>query len=371
MTGSMAELSFSNDAGIPDGLWSPGARPCEPVGAATRHMLDLARFFPVEGLHWSDMLVSETRRHLAGCTNAIETALVMDMDAVLPDALPCALSGCGADRIAWSTLQARPQLIGAPLLSHMRLRAGVGLLARGTLEMRGDAVAPAGEDNGWLIDDADEAVAQAAVALMLAEGRWTAIGGEDMLMRPDLPAEHYAELVWTVAAVLGTAIARTGALGSERAMEAVDAAALRLLARHDERVGALAHAVALARLLRDRADHAQHLGRALAQGRILLFAALAADRARLRMESVLDAMIQQPLAVLAGLCHALGGSSSDFRHLLLRLMPVRGLGDSALMIAGARFEALTDEEAQAAIAPLRRPEELRIPLAMLDEDRGH
>ncbi|WP_336960195.1 DUF2336 domain-containing protein [Sphingobium aquiterrae] len=359
----MAELSFSNDAGIPDGLWSPVARPCGPVGAATRHMLDLARFFPVDGLHWSDMLVSETRRHLAGCTNAVETALVMDLDAAIAGALPG-----GGDRIAWSTLQTRPQVIGASLLSHMRLRAGVGLLMRGALEARGEAVAPAGEDSGWLIDDADAVVAQAAVALALAEGRWSVIGGEDMPMRPDLPAEYFAELVWMVAAVLGTALARAGVLDRERAMEAVDAAALRLLARHDEQAGALAHAVALARLLRDRPDHAEHLGRALAQGRILLFAALAADRARIRMEAVLDALIQQPLAVLAGLCHVLGGSSTDFRHLLLRLMPVRGLDDSALVIAGARFEALTADEAKAAIVPLRRPEALRGPLAMLGED---
>jgi hypothetical protein len=361
----MAELSFSNGAGTAGGLWSPAARIWEPVSAATWHVLDLSRFFPVAGLHWSDMMVSETRRQLAGCTNAVETALMVELDHEVAAALP----GSGADRLAWPILQSRPHLIGPALLAHMRLRAGVALLARSGGASKGDAVAPAAED-GWLMDGADGPVAQAAVVLALAEGRWSAVGGEDMPMRPDLPAEHFADLIWVVAAVLGTVLSRSGALAKGQAVAAVDAAALRLLARHDEGTGALAGAMALARLLRDRPDHAEHLGRALSQGRTLLFAALAAERAEIGMEAVLDALIQQPLPVLAGLCHVLGGSVSDFRHLLLRLQPVRGLDDTALLAAAASFEAMTLEDARAALAPLRRPPELRGPLGILDGEGG-
>jgi hypothetical protein len=358
----MADKSLSEGAAAPGTLWSPDSESFRPVAAATNHLIDLARFFPMDGMRWSDMLVSMTRRHIAGCINALETALIVELDA----SLVAALSAAGGEgRVVWPVVQSHPHLIGPALLAHMRLRAGVGLLARGTGEGRGDAVAPEGEDNGWLVDDADQAVAGTAMALALAEGRWAAPDAEDAPMRPDLPAEHFSALVWMVAAALGMAIVRTGALPEDQAMAAVDVAALRLLARHEEQGGALAVALRLARMIRDREDRPGQMGRALGQGRILLFAALAAGQAEISIEAVLDVLVQQPVPVLAAFCHILGGTAADFQHLLLRLAPVRALDDAALIAAGPLFTAMDAAQAQALVAPLRRPAELRAPLSLL------
>lgn len=358
---AMSATSFSHGQADPAGSWPLAVFGGGPVAAPARHMLDLARFFPVDGLQWPDVLVAATRRHLAGCFNTLETEMRGALEQHLGGAAPSSVPA----PILWTLVQYRPHVVSPALLAHMRLRGAVGLLVRNAAPAQGDRLAPVADQADWLVNDADPAVAEAAADLALAEERWAAVAGEDSPLRADLPADHYADLVWTAAALLGDAFHRAGA-GSEEAYNAVTKVALDLLSVHDEGSGAIARAALLARLLRGRPDEELLLGQALGRRRYLLFAALAAERVAVHPEAILQALIDGSIDNVAALTYALGGSSSDFRHLLVQLRPVRsGLDDLRIVAHADRYDQLTERDIAAAFATLRQPVDLRSKLAMI------
>lgn len=333
-----------------------------PVAASIRHLLDLARFFPAAAAAWPDTLATETRRHVAGCLATMETALLLELahTAAAPalPALPAPL--------LWPAIQNQSQLLSADLMAHMRLRAAVGLLGRQSMRTGGDDAAAPAPEPAWTKGDAASGIADAAAAVALAEGRWAATGSEDAAMRADLPAEHYSELLWTAAALIGAALARSALISAPTAIAAVAWAATELLARHDEENTAFGQAALLARLMRGHADFASLLSQAIGQRRYLLFAALAGEWADIGTEAALETLVQGPVERLAGLCHALGGAPSDFRHLLADLMPVRGAIDDVTLVALAdAYDRMTPAEADSELAILRQPAPLRAKLAQI------
>lgn len=331
------------------------------------HLLDLVQFIPSGVGVWTDALKSETRRHLAGCLCGLQAALFGRLAGT--DVAP-ALDGI-ADFSAWAGVQRHPQLIGPELIAHMRVRAAVGLLGRQSGVALDGLAAPVGEDLSWLHDDADPAIVRLAGALSLAEQRWATPGGEELPMRPDLPAEHFADLAWTVAALAGEALARAGAISWEAAMGVVADATIDVVARHDEGETPIAQAGMMARLLGGRPDAPVFLGQALAHRQILLFAALAGERADIAIEAILHALVHASPGRLAGLCHALGGSAADCRHLLIQLQPVRaGLDDATIFSLTSDYDSLAAAEANAAVAALRGPAELRTKLALVNPASG-
>ncbi len=329
--------------------------------ASDRHAIDLARLFPAAGQDVPEIWVVETRRHLAGCINAVETGLRLALDrmprvAAALQTLP--------DPLCWPTVQANPMLIEPALLAHMQMRAGISILLRqfGRGEMDGDDAADAID----LTADADGAVRESAIALALAEGRWSAPGFEDQSMRPDLPAEHFVTLVWTAAAPLFMALARSGVVGADNVIGSIEAAGRSLLSRHDEAAGAMAVADRLVRHLGERADDPELLGRALAQRRFLLFSALAARHSRLETPVLIDSLLCGPIGQVSVICHHLGGSAPDYRHLLLALRPVRpALTDAAILALADGYGGMAAADADEAIAYLRLPAALRMKLAPL------
>src|SRR3546814_2577238 len=54
-------------------------------------------------------------------------------------------------------------------------------------------------DLSWLIDDPDRTIVDTALALFLTENRWAEPDQEFVLVRADVPAEIYSDLIWTVA----------------------------------------------------------------------------------------------------------------------------------------------------------------------------
>src|SRR3546814_5464893 len=81
----------------------------------------------------------------------------------------------------------------------MRHRASISIMAR-----KGGGVASEGAiagDLSWLIDDPDRTIADTALALFLTENRWAEPDQEFVLVRADVPAEIYSDLIWTVAAI--------------------------------------------------------------------------------------------------------------------------------------------------------------------------
>lgn len=320
-----------------------------PVG----HAIDLAFFFPNEGRERHDALMAETRRHLGGCVAGIEHALRFALDR--PDVTT--LLAQQPKAICWPTICAQPTLLGPALLSHMQMRAGVTLLLRqfGQPDDRLD------ETEAEIIFPTDDpAVTEALAALAMAEGRWLTLGGEDEPMQPDIPAEHYAELLWTAAACLMAVVQRTSLLDAGEILPAVEKAGWALLAEYDESLSPIAAADRLVRRLGERADMAELLGAALGQRRFLLFASLAARRLRMDSAHVADILVMGPTPELAALCRSLGGSDADYRHLLMALRPVRpSLTDAAIIVEAERYQALTEAQADGLVNALRAPRALR------------
>lgn len=322
-----------------------------PVG----HAIDLAFFFPDEAQARADALIVETRRHLGGCIAAIEMALRLSLDhasdvAAALDRWP--------EPLAWPMVRAQPTLLGPELLAHMQMRAGVTLLLR----QFGQAdVEQLDEGQGDLVPSTDDPeLGEAMSALALAEGRWLALAGEDAPMKPDLPAEHFADLLWTVAACLNVVVQRTMADGGERSLAAFDRSGWALLRDHDEAACPIAQADRLVRQMGDRADVPELLGALLGQRRFLLFAAVAARRLRMDSRQLVDMLVVGPVSQLAILCRALGGSAADYRILLLALRPVRPLlSDVAIVAEADRYQGVTEAQADSAIGALRVSSTLR------------
>lgn len=336
--------------------------------APLRHAVDLARLFGGQADDWPDALVSETRRHLGGCLCAVETGLRL---AVRRDAGMAAAIDALPDMLVWPTVLSHPGVIGPDLLRHMRLRAGLSILLRQV----GRAELPDGRiDEPGSVDftgDADPQVRDAAVALALAEGRWVMAGAEDRPMRPDVPAEYYVELVWLAAAGLAAAAARGGRVSAPMATSAMREAGRALLAQHDEAQGAIAVADRLVRHLGARADDPDHLGQALVQRRHLLFAALAARRAGIESGRMIEALVAGPIEQVAALCHVIGGSRADYRHLLMALRPVRpALSDGRIVALVETYGTLDDAQADAVVVEMRTPRLLRAKMALLAQTIG-
>jgi len=325
-----------------------------PVG----HAIDLAFFFPDEGRERHDALVAETRRHLGGCLTAIEIGLRLALEE-RPE-IAAALAQW-PQPVCWPTLRAQPTLLGPALLAHMQMRGGVSLMLRQFGGPDGNAGSESEADSLFPADD--PALGNALAALMLAEGRWLMTAAEDQPMQPDLPAGFFAELLWTAAACLAAIVQRSGVMESEAVLPLVEAAAQRLIARHDEALGPIAAADRLVHELGDRADAPELMGAALGQRQFLLFAALAGRRLRMESAQVADILVMGPVGQVAALCRALGGSDADYRHLLLALRPVRpSLSDAAIVGEAARYQALTVAQADAAVNALRAPAALRAKL---------
>lgn len=364
---AVMSASFPIGSAMTDG-WPMTSIIASASTAPVAHAIDLARLFGGQADSWSDALVSETRRQLGGCVHAVEAGLrpALEQDGRIAVAL-AALSPV----LAWPTVLSNPGMISPLLLAHMRMRAGLALLLRqvGHADLGDEA-----GDEAVAIhfpSDPDPMIRQAAAELAMAEGRWAMAGTEDQPIRPDVPAEQYFELIWMTAAALGAAVIRSGLVPSPVAMAAVQDAARAALTRHDEGQGALAIADQLVWRLGERADAPDLLGQALLGRRHLLFAALAARRLRIATGRVAQALVAGPIGYVAAMCHALGGSAPDYRHLLLALRPVRpALNDGTILSLAADYGAMGDEQADAIIAELRAPEELRAKMALLTQKVG-
>lgn len=321
------------------------------------HAIDLAQLFPAE---WRahDASIVETRRHLGGCLTAVEAALRL---AVAPGSPVAAALAHHPDAQCWPMVRAHPGLVGPGLLAHMRMRGGITVMLRQF--GRPDGERPDAAEATELLPDGDQHLVEAMTKLTLAEARWAASGGDDEPLMPDLPVEYFTELLWTAVACLTTILVRSTLTSEDAAIAALDQAARTLLVRHDEASGPVAAADALILRLGAHAEDPALLGRALAQRRFILFAALAGRHARLATEQVIDILLSGSMEHVAALCRSLGGSGGDYRHLLLALRPVRpALTDGRVLAEADRYESLTEAQAQRLLGIMRAPAALRMQL---------
>lgn len=325
------------------------------------HAVDLAFFFQVQDDARQDALIIEARRHLAGCIHAIEMAMRLSLDHA-----PQVASAL--DRLepslCWAMVRSQPELLSPPLLAHMRLRAAITLMLRQQGRGTSDGgLHPVADFSG---EEAGKPSLEALTGLTLAEGRWLMPGGEDRAMRPDLPVDHYAELVWTVAACLALAIRRGGGEDGGATLCALERSGWALLADHDESASPLMLADRFVRQLGEGADAPDLIGQALDEERFLLFTALAARRLHMDSAQLAELLLLGPVGDVGLLCHALGGSTAEHRRLLLWLRPVRpSLSDATLLAEADRHEHRADGQAAEALALWRAPVAFRAKLAHL------
>ena len=320
-----------------------------------RHNADLVQLTAFGQRRWSDALLAETRFQLAGVLNAVEMALGLHLaDPVVEEAL--AKLGAGYCRFA---IEQEMGLLSPELLAHLRRRAAVAMLLRKppheTVE-----IAPLPRLS---IDEADM-----LAALGIAEQRWCAPMLLESPIRPDLPAEHFHELAWTVAALLILGCERETEVRGPVLVKAVAHATERLIARHDEGQGAFALARRGARALSDE-GRSSLAAPALAEGRLLLFAALVEVQTGIDLELALETLI---------------GLDDSGRCALLRLMviddvvafragellaPLAGLaleGDAGLAHFLEQYRAFDQRSAEAWLVQITSPRPLAEKLALME-----
>jgi uncharacterized protein (DUF2336 family) len=149
--------------------------------------------------------------------------------------------------------------------------------------------ARAGGEGGLLLDlisDEDEAVAEQAMAILIAQSRRFDRFSEPVAARTELPAELEHRLVWRVAAALRRYMIEQQRLPAAQADAEIVAAAERLLARYDEGDSLEARSMRLARRLHETGRLADEIAeRALSQGAFTLFVAALAVRSALSFAS--------------------------------------------------------------------------------------
>ena len=173
-----------------------------------------------------------------------------------------------------------------------------------------------------LVDDADPAIAGAAMAMIVAESRRIDRFQDPVLARTDLPAEAQHRLIWRVAACLRRYMIDIGRLEPGVADREVGAAAQALLAGYDEATTLEGRAIALALLLRaaDRLDDPL-IARALAEGRVAFAVAGLALRAGIEFIAAWDMLFDADGSRLAVLLCAIGMAHGTAADILFRCVP--------------------------------------------------
>lgn len=291
--------------------------------AQVRHEVELNALADSSPVRWSDRLRAEARFHLAAMVNALELAIV---SAVSDPAIGGLLEELGAGYCR-GAIARELGLLSPDFIDHLRRRAAVAMLLRQAGERRGLPSALAQQP------PLEAPHGDALAALSRAEQSWHAPMLLDTQMTPDLPAEPFHELAWSVAALLVKGCERRMDGNDIRAAKGIGQATERVLAGHDEAQGAIGLARRLSRALPPERRFAL-ASAALADARLLLFAALAESEAGLPIEAVIDALIDHDDAP---------------RHALFRLMRI---DDATAFCAAERLAPLTgmaagDDEALA------------------------
>lgn len=286
-----------------------------------------------QGFRLSDRQRSTMQALLAHLVRSVEEALRAELaQTALGDAVQAALSSAHVEI-------AVPVLGGTVSLAEPGL---VDLLLRRTEEHRLHRASAS--ENALLVDlagDGDETLAQAAMALLIAQNGRLDGFGEPVLPRSDLPAEVEHHLVWTVAAALRRYVISRHGTDPAASDAAISEAASHVLAAHDEGETAEARAMRLALALRaaDRLGEPGILARALTEGGLLLFLALLGLRTGLGVSAVWELLCADSGPSL--LLRAAGTDRDEAATILLAW----GLPEAALAAALDRLDGTSVEAA--------------------------
>ncbi|ARR53638.1 DUF2336 domain-containing protein [Rhizorhabdus wittichii] len=201
-----------------------------------------------------------------------------------------------------------------------------------------------------LLDLGDAAIAEATMALLVAESRRYDPFGDPALARTDLPPGPHRKLLWAVAAALRHYLIRHHGLPDSQADLLLAAAVRALLAEHDDADTLEGRADALAALL-DAAgliDDAL-LVDALEEGWLALFTAAVARRAGIDSAGVWS-MITDPSGMMLGtVLRAIDCGREAAVTMLWRIGSAEGADEEAIVARADAFDALGRREAAEAV----------------------
>ncbi len=300
-------------------------------------------------------------RRLSDATRATMTRLLAALVAAVEDDLRQRLIGIfgrAAPAMLIDTLGATDVAIAAPILGHGRVLRDtdltVTLLRRVEEQRLVAALAPAGLSRSALFDDllqdGDEPLAAAAMALIVAESRRADALDGSLLARTDLPAEQQHRLVWRVAAALSHYILARAALPPAVVDRAMIAAANAALAGYDEGATAEGRATHVARRLhhRGRLDGAI-ARRAFEEGRLVLGVALLAVRGSIDYTYAWEMVVDTGGSRLLVLLRASGFDRADAAAIAALLGAAEGASDDDIALRIEAFDRLDAAAAREAI----------------------
>jgi len=327
-----------------------------------RHAGDLASLMDIGQRRWTDALLSETRAHLAGCLNAVELALGLQMS---PSWLAKPVDALGPNYCR-DAIEQSPGILTPLLLGQLRHRAAAALMLRMAL----GAPAVTIQTLPDTAEPADQAVGDALAALRLSLDPWYDPHPVDRPMRADLPAEPLCDLVWIAAALLVDGLATRMGVDCATASPVVGRAAQAVIARHDEQTGAFARAAYVATILRDSAEADRQATHAALHRNLLLVAAIGARRCGMTLDLALALLIDGSREERAAFARLLNLSADAYVALLTGLGPVHDdASDSVLPDIVERYRHLTPDMASLALARWCGPEPLVAKLARIDRSR--
>jgi len=201
-----------------------------------------------------------------------------------------------------------------------------------------------------LLDLGDADIAEATMALLVAESRRYDPFGDPALARTDLQPGPHRKLLWAVAAALRHYLVRHHAIPDSQADLLMAAAVRALLAGHDDadtlesRGDALAALLGRAGLIDDRL-----LVDALDEGWLALFTAAIAQRAGIDSAGIWS-MITDPAGQMLGtVLRAIDCGREAAVTMLLRIGSAEGIDEEEMVARAAAFDRLSQREAAEAV----------------------
>ncbi len=254
------------------------------------------------------------------------------------------------------TLIGSQELLAAPLLAQVGMTRDPALVAAAlrradahqAAQAHLESFAPDPVDR--LRDSPDPAIADAAVALSIAEHRRQGQFQEPLLIADDLPAALARRIVWRVAASLRRALLSRPDIESAQCDRRISAAVAHWLERHDESAAVEARAMLLMhRLHATGAVYDDFIATTLERGRLTLFIAALAVRAGLDYTEVADIIADPARTGLTVLLRAIDMRRPHAAAILLRTNP--DMPAETIERWMAAFEALDQGQARDVLRP--------------------
>ncbi|WP_340314482.1 DUF2336 domain-containing protein [Rhizorhabdus argentea] len=309
-----------------------------------------SELFHNDAFSLSDQHRAQITQLMRALIGAIEDELRIRIGSALPADSPAGLAAALASaRVAIALpLLERTQLLRKPdLVAAMLRRVDEHRLA---VRLGRDSPGHVADLAQRLLDLGDEAIAEAVMALLIAESRRYDQFGDPALARTDLPPGPHRRLLWAVAAALRHYLIRRHAMPDAQADLLLAGAVRDLLDDHDDDDTLEGRADALAGLLGNACliDDAL-LSAALEEGWLALFTAAIAQRAGIDSTGVWSMIADSSGMMLGTVLRAIDCSRDAAVTMIWRIGSAEGASEEALVERADAFDRLDVRDAAEAV----------------------